>query len=121
MTLRHAKSLTIGLMVVGGLLFALAAATGEGVSMTTGGLLLLVGALLMRTPIAVLEEGELRRKNALGMTLKRFPVAGPADLRLDGTKVVHVATGKTAATLGFGTDADDAAQWRAWLGGAPQQ
>ena len=53
------------------------------------------------------------------MTLKRYPVAGPADLRLDGKKVVHVATGKTATSLGFGVDPTDAAAWRSWIGGAP--
>ncbi len=54
------------------------------------------------------------------MTLRysRTLRTAPADLRLEGNKVVHVATGKTAVSLGFGTDSTDAAAWRTWVGGA---
>lgn len=121
MTLRYSRPLTIGILVVGVLLLVLSLATGEVLSIITGAILAVLGGLLMRTPIAVIEDGDLQRKNALGMTLKRFPVSGPADLRLDGNKVVHVATGKTAVSIGFGVDSTDAAAWRAWLGGATQQ
>ncbi len=120
MTLRYSRTLTVSALVVGLLLLALSLATGEVLSIITGAILAVLGGLLMRTPIAVLADGDLQRKNALGMTLKRFPVAGPTDLRLEGNKVVHVPTGKTAVAIGFGVDRTDAAAWRSWIGGAQQ-
>ncbi len=121
MTLRYSRPLTITLVVVGALLFVLGLATGQLSSTISGAVLALFGGLLMRTSIAVIADGDLQRKNALGMTLKRFAVSGPADLRVEGNKVVHTATGKTTVSIGWGADATDAAAWREWIGGGAQQ
>ncbi len=119
MTLGYSKPFTIAAGVVGALLVVLGLATGDTLQILPGAILVLLGVLLTINPVATIEEGELRMKNAFGMTLRRFPVAGPADLRVEGKRVVHVATGKKTAPLGFGIDARQAEQWRQWIASAP--
>ena len=120
MTLGYSKPHTIALAVVGVLLALVGIAIGNVVQVVPGVLLVVLARLLAVYPAAVLEEGELQLKNSFGKTIRRFPVAGPADLRVEGNRVVHVPTGRKTARLGFGIDGAQAAQWREWIatGGA---
>ena len=119
LTLRTSRVLTIALIVVGVLTLVLGLGTGEIVSIGLGVLLTVLGALMTINPMMVVTGQEIQVKNPLGMTLKRFPAAGPQDVRLEGNKLVHVGTGKKIISLGFGVDGKDAAAVRAWADGSP--
>ncbi|UPK74110.1 hypothetical protein MU582_16955 [Nocardioidaceae bacterium SCSIO 66511] len=109
MTVRHSKPLAIAALVVGVLLLATSLIGPQWFGVFAGAVLTLLGALQLINPMLRIEPGEVRMCNALGMTVKRFPVSSPADLALDGKLLRHVPSGKRIASLGFGAEKSDAA------------
>ncbi|GAA1153343.1 hypothetical protein [Ornithinicoccus hortensis] len=112
MTIRYSKPLAITLLVVGLLLLGVSLMTEQWISVVAGGILALVGALNLANPTIKIEPHEVQLRNPLGMTLKRFPVTGPADLRFEGNRLVHVPQGKRITSLGFGFDKGDVSALR---------
>lgn len=116
-SIHYSRGLAIAAAVVGVLLLVVGLLSGNVLNILVGVLLGAFGVLTIRNPIAVITDTEVQMRNPLGMTVRRFPISGPADLRLEGTKVVHVPTGKRALSLGFGTRPADAQEARSWIGG----
>lgn len=115
-SIHYSRGLAIAAAVVGVLLLLVGLLTANVLNILVGLLLGAFGVLTMRNPIAVITDTEVQMRNPLGMTVRRFPISGPSDLRVEGSKVVHVPTGKRALSLGFGTRPADAEQARAWIG-----
>lgn len=113
LTIGHNRGLSIALLVLGVVLLVLSVLQGPVITIFTGALLTLLGALQLKNPVLRVQDGEVRVCNALGMTIKRFPVASPADLRIDDKKLHHVPTGTKVATLGFTCDQSDVQALRA--------
>lgn len=107
MTIRYSKPLAITLLVVGLLLLGLSLVTEQWLSVVAGGILALVGGLNLANPTIKVEPHEVQLRNPLGMTLRRYPVTSPADLRFEGNRLMHVPQGKRIANLGFGFDRGD--------------
>ena len=82
-----------------------------------GLILMVLGGLQLVNPALRIERDEVQVRNPLGMTLKRFPVSSPADLRLDDKVLTHVPQGKKIASLGFGFEKADVEALRAQLAG----
>lgn len=116
-SIHYSRGLAIAAAVVGVLLLLVGLLTGNILNILVGLLLGAFGVLVIRNPVAVVTDTEVQMRNPLGMTVRRFPISGPADLRVEGNKVVHVPTGKRALSLGFGTRAADAEKVRTWIGG----
>lgn len=116
-SIHYSRGLAITATVVGVLLLLVGLLTGNVLNILVGLLLGAFGVLVLRNPIAVVTETEMQIRNPLGMTVRRFPVSGPADLRIEGNKVIHVPTGKRALSLGFGTRPEDAEKVRSFVGG----
>lgn len=117
--IRYSKPLAIAALVVGVLLLAVALAGQQWISVFAGAVLTLLGILMLVNPMLTIESGEVRLRNMLGMTMKRFPVSSPADLMLDGKALQHVPSGKKVATVGFGVDKNDIARLRTVVPGRP--
>ena len=115
LTIANNKVLSVALLVIGGLLLLVSLLQGEVITIFAGAVLTLLGALQLKNPVLKVQDGEAQLCNPLGMTIKRFPVSSPADLRLDGKKLHHVPTGKKIATLGFNCDQSDVESLRAQI------
>lgn len=113
MTIRYSKPLAITLLVVGLLLLGASIPTEQWISVVAGGILALVGGLNVANPTIKVERHEVQLRNPLGMTLRRYPVSGPADLRFEGNRLIHVPQGKRISNLGFGFDRGDVTALRA--------
>ncbi|HLR85549.1 MAG TPA: hypothetical protein VK059_11405 [Nocardioidaceae bacterium] len=113
MTVSYARPLAITELVVGVLLLLVSLIGAQWIGVVAGAVLALVGGLQMVNPILRVDPDEVRVCNPLGMTVRRFPVSSPADLRFDGKALRHVPKDKKIATLGFGFDKDDVAALRA--------
>lgn len=112
----NSKFMAIACIVVGALLLVVSLGTGQAVSAVAGGILLLLGILQMINPQLVITADEVQVRNPVGMTLRRFPISGPQDLRFEDKKLMHVPTGKKVMTLGFAADAGDVEKLRAQVG-----
>jgi hypothetical protein len=82
------------MLIVGALLCLSAVLTERYISLFPGIVLALVGVLSMINPAYVVEPHEVQVRNMLGMTLRRLPLRGPLDLRVDEKAVWFVPTGK---------------------------
>lgn len=109
----HGKGLGTLLLVVGVADLAIGALAGRTILLLAGILLTLIGIGFLTRPALEITATEVRQKNPLGMTLRRTPIASPADLRIDGKRLVHVPTGRKIAPLGMYLDAGDVARLRA--------
>lgn len=118
MTIRYSKPLAYGLLGVGLVLLVVSILTQQWLTVFAGAVLALVGGLNLVNPTVKVERDEVQLKNPLGMTLRRFPVSGPADLRFEGNKLVHVPQGKKIVSLGFGFDKGDVAALKAQVASA---
>ncbi|WP_374999750.1 hypothetical protein [Aeromicrobium sp. CTD01-1L150] len=116
LSLRNSRTLSIAMIVVGVLMLLVGTGTGTWIQAVAGGLLTVVGILMSINPMVVLQDDEFQLRSPVGFTTRRFPVSGPADVRLEGNKLIHVPTGKKIASLGFGVDQSDAQKIRAWAG-----
>lgn len=119
--IRISRTLAILLIVVGALLGLTSLLTQNWLSTGAGVILLVLGVLQLVNPTIRIEPGEVQVRNPLGMTLKRFPVSSPADLRLDDKVLTHVPRGKKIASLGFGFEKSDVEALRAQLARGPVQ
>lgn len=115
MTISYAKSLAITELVVGVLLLLVSLIGPQWLGVFAGAILTLVGALQLVNPLLRVDANEVRVCNPLGMTVRRFPVSSPTDLRFDGKALRHVPKDKKIATLGFGYDKADVAELRSQL------
>ena len=117
MTIRYVKWLPIASLIVGVLTLVLAIlVTQEVLSMIVGALLTLLGVLMLVNPMVRIDADQVRLVNQFGMTIRRFPVSSPADLRIDGKVLRHVAGGdKKIISLGFAADQADVAALKAVL------
>lgn len=116
---RYSKPFSILLLIAGALIFAGNLATGRTLMIVVGGILVLVSILFLVNPMVVIANGEVQMRNALGMTLKRYPVRSPADLRADDRGLWHLPTGKKITHLRFGIDKNDAEALRTTFTGQP--
>ncbi|SJM60012.1 hypothetical protein CZ771_11450 [Actinomycetales bacterium JB111] len=91
---RFATWFSVTMLVVGVLLSVSGVLTERYISLFPGIVLVLVGVLSMINPAYVVEAHEVQVRNMLGMTLKRLPLRGPLDLRVDEKAVWFVPTGK---------------------------
>lgn len=112
MTVSYAKPLAIVQLVVGVLLLLVSLIEPRWIGVFAGAVLAVVGGLQLVNPLLRVEPDEIRVCNPLGMTVRRFPVSSPADLRFDGKALRHVPNDKKIATLGFGYDKADVAALR---------
>lgn len=104
-------------MVVGTLLLLMGLGITDWSAVLAGAVCELLGALMLVNPILVVQDGSAQVRNPLGMTVRRFPVSGPEDLRVEGKRLVHVATGKKVASLGLGVHKPDVERVRAMVPG----
>lgn len=112
--IRNNRALAIALAVVGALLLLVSLlGTVQLISLIAGAVILLLGVMLLINPMMRIEAHEVQVRNPLGMTLRRFPVSSPADLRFEGNKLIHVPQGKAIGTLGFGANREDVNRLRA--------
>lgn len=111
MKIRNNRALAITLLVVGVLLLLTSLAAQRLVGILAGAVLALAGVMMIN-PMLNIERGEVQVRNPLGMTLRRFAVSSPADLRMAGNNLQHVPTGKKIAGLGFGADKSDVQRLR---------
>lgn len=112
-SVRYSKGLAIASIVVGILLFVTGLLTSNLLQLFPGVILGALGVLMLVNPMLVIKDGEAQMRSPLGFTARRYPVSGPADLRADGNRLVHVPTGKKILSLGFGVDKGDAERLRA--------
>ncbi|OUZ12763.1 hypothetical protein BHE97_00690 [Aeromicrobium sp. PE09-221] len=117
MTIRYHRGLAVAELVIGALLALTSILTGQGIGTAAGGILVALGVLMLVNPMAKVEPGEIQIRNPLGMTLKRYAIASPADLRIDGKSLRQASDGKKIMGLGFGVDARDAAALRSQVTG----
>lgn len=115
--IRFSRTMAILLIVVGALMALSALLTEAWVTGGAGLILMVLGGLQLVNPALRIERDEVQVRNPLGMTLKRFPVSSPADLRLDDKVLTHVPQGKKIASLGFGFEKADVEALRAQLAG----
>lgn len=118
LVIRNSRLLYGGLVAVGALLFLSSLLTERTLGLVGAVLLVVAGVAGLINPAVRVEPDQVRVCNPLGMTLRRYPVTSPADLRLDGKRLLHVPTGRKVLTLGFGYDAGDVEALRAQVGGA---
>lgn len=114
MTIRNNRVLAILLIVVGSLLAVVSLLTMSW-QVFLGVLLLVVGILMLINPMIRIENGEVQLCNPLGMRLRRYPVQSPADLHIDGKKLMHRPTGKKIITLAASLHKPDVEQLRAQI------
>ncbi len=119
MTIRYHRGLAIAELVIGVLLAVTSLLTQQGLGTAAGGILAALGVLMLVNPMAKIEPNEIQIRNPLGMTLKRYQVSSPAELRIDGKTLRQAADGKKIMSLGFGTDGSDAAALRSQVAGGP--
>lgn len=119
--IRNGRPLFGALIAVGALLFLTSVLSSQVLGMVAGGVITLLGVLGLINPAVRVEPTEVRVCNPLGMTLRRYPVASPADLRFEGKRLLHVPTGKKIITLGMGHDSGDVQALRAQVTGAGSQ
>ena len=117
MSLRNSRALAVVAAVVGALLLVVGVLSGALLQIVPGVLLAVLGVLMLFNPMVVFTESEVQVLSPLGFTVRRFPISGPADVRVDGNKLLHAPTGKRIASLGFGVEAADAQRVREWAGG----
>lgn len=113
MKIRFSPGLPIVLLVLGPFSAATSLLTGQVLSVAVGGLLVLLGVLMLVNPMMIIEADEVRVRNPLGMTVKRFAVASPAELRFDGNVLWHVPENRKIGSLGFGVRREDRRALRA--------
>lgn len=116
-SLHHGRPLAVSAIVVGVLLLLVGALTGGLLQVLLGVLLGTLGVFMVLNPMVVFEDGEAQVRSPLGFTVRRFPISGPADLRVEGNKLVHVPTGKKVSSLGFGVRKTEVEQLRAIVPG----
>lgn len=121
LSVRYSKALAILEIVVGILLIISGLLTGNMIQLFPGVVLGTLGVLMLVNPMFVVKDGEAQVRSPLGFTVRRHPVSGPADLRIEGKRLVHVPTGKKIISVGFGVDKKDVAQLQASLPSAAPQ
>lgn len=119
--IRFSRTMAILLVVVGAFMALTSLLTEAWVTGGAGLILIVLGVLQLVNPALRIEPDEVQVRNPLGMTLKRFPVTSPADLRLEDKVLTHVPQGKKIASLGFGFQASDVEALRAQLAGGTAQ
>lgn len=101
--------LTLGLFTL-----AMNLVLGEGFGMFFGAFLVVMGLLALNGVLVVVEPHQVRIKNPFRMTIRRRPIAGLADLRIDGTRLIRVSDGRKVAGIGpAAVRPDDVAALRA--------
>jgi hypothetical protein len=115
---RFHRGLGVASLVLGVLLLVVGAATADALNIVLGVVLGGLGLGYTLGRAVVLTSTELELKSPVGLTMRRFPVSGPHDLRMDGKTLVHVPLDKKILSLGLGVDQGDAERLRSWVGGA---
>ncbi|MFT4187788.1 MAG: hypothetical protein QM621_04330 [Aeromicrobium sp.] len=115
MMIGGARWLGVGVAVAGMLLAGVAAVRGWPVMVWAGFFLMVVGAMAPLTPVVRVEPYEVRVLRGLGSAPRRFPIAGPFDLRIDGADLWHVPTRTRIISLGVTLDQAAVEQLRAQL------
>ena len=107
LTIRHSRPMAITFVGLGALIALVSVLTSSWVTVVAGVVRLALGILQLVNPAVRIDAHEVRMCNPLGMTLRRLPISEPRDLVVDGTQLLHVPTGKRAASLGFGMHRPD--------------
>jgi hypothetical protein len=116
LVVRYQRGLGVAALVGGALLLVLGLGTSDVLNIVLG---LVLGGLGLGYSVGtavVLTSTELQLKSPFGTTTRRYPVARPADLRIEGNTLVHAPTGKKIVSLGFGLDRGDVARLREVVG-----
>ncbi|MCX6401546.1 MAG: hypothetical protein NTX33_16655 [Propionibacteriales bacterium] len=90
---RFSLVLSIGFLVLGLLLLVTGLLIDRTPNLVLGGMFLLLGGLQVTGAAVMVSADEVQVKNALRMTVKRVPIAGLGDLRIDGLKLVRASDG----------------------------
>lgn len=112
-SIHYNRVMAIVFVVIGALLLLVSLLTQQWLSVFAGGILTALGVLMTINPMVRIEAHEVQVRNPVGMTLKRYPIASPGDLALEGRNLRHLPTGKRVVHLGFGVHGPDAAALRA--------
>lgn len=115
MSIGYPKALAIAEIVVGALLLVTSLLTSQMIGVAAGAILALLGVLMVVNPMLRIEPNEVQVRNPIGMTLKRYAVSGPSDLRFEGNALYHAPENKKISSLGFGADSKDVDALRAQL------
>lgn len=105
--IHYSRVLSSLILVLGGLIALVSLLTSSWVTVAVGVLLTVLGALQLINPMVRITPHEVQMRNALGMTMKRYPLTSPGDLFLDGTALQHLPSGKRVAQLSFGVHQPD--------------
>lgn len=117
LTMRFKPGLGIALLVVGLLLAATSLLTSQAIGVVSGAIVALLGVLMLVNPMMKVEATEVQVRNPLGMTLRRFPISSPADLRFEGNALWHVPQNKKIGSFSFGVNKEDQKALRAQIEG----
>ena len=117
LVVRFRRGLGVASIVLAALLLVLGAATADALNIVLGLVLGVLGVGYTLAKAVVLTSTELQLRSPVGVTVRRFPVSGPHDLRMDGKTLVHVPQDKRILSLGLGVDQGDAERLRHWVGG----
>lgn len=91
----------------GGMLALLGMTAGPSYQIGTGTLFVVLGVLMITGTCVVVAPDLVQVKNPLRMTLKRVPVHGLHDLRLDNKKLHRASDGKKIVSLGLASVRND--------------
>jgi hypothetical protein len=115
--IRFKPGLAIAFLVVGLFLAATSLLTSQVIGVVSGALVAVLGVLMFVNPMMKVEATEVQVRNLLGMTLRRFAVSSPADLRFDGNALWHVPQNTKIGSFSFGANKEDQQALRAQIEG----
>lgn len=102
--IRYNPVMGVALLVVGVLLVVFNLAllhSGPPIGAITGALLAALGVMYLVGTNVVVRATELEIRSPSQLTRRLLPIAGLADLRLEGDKVFRVSDGRKLANLGW--------------------
>lgn len=115
--IRFNPGLAVALLVVGIFLAATSLLTSQVIGVVSGALVAVLGVLMFVNPMMKVEATEVQVRNPLGMTLRRFAISSPADLRFDGNGLWHVPQNTKIGSFSFGVNKKDQQALRAQIEG----
>lgn len=91
--IRFSLGLAIAFLALGLLLLVWGLLNDRVPNAVLGALFLVLGGLQSTGAAVIVSADEVQVKNALRMTVKRVPITGVGDLRIDGLKLVRASDG----------------------------
>lgn len=100
--IRWNKALSVAFLVIGVLSVVLNLFLQQWFAMVVGVILAAVGAAFLAGPALIVKPDQVELKNAFQMTVKKVPIHGFGDLRLDDKTLYRLGDGRKIRNLGFG-------------------